>query len=128
MYDGAAVRRYNNTNRSPHYCPSTAKILDRWYGEYLADVLNTKENFFLSNQSLLEKENLVLNMLMDIFRYLIWEYKPQGKIPVYHSMMNDLQYNVMIIRGASRRIDNYFANSNFFSAYGNGRHGRGGGP
>jgi hypothetical protein len=86
----------------------------------------TKEQYFLSTFGNLEQNNIVGNIILDVFRYLIWQKKLEKQIPREHVITADLNYNISVIIGTSKKMENMFNNCNFVQdGGGNGGHGNG---
>ena len=72
------------------------------------------ENFFCGNLKLHENENRAFQLTMDIFRYHIWVYKLEKKIPVLSSFLSEVNDTLGAIYGASNKLKNETDFCDFF--------------
>jgi hypothetical protein len=108
-------------------CPSVYKIIQTLYNKYFLNQTISKENYFLANLSEMEKDNLLINILLDLFRYLIWQDKLGKKLPNATTLLVNLESLLAITVGTSRKLEEqffgclYFQNGGNRDADGNGR-------
>jgi hypothetical protein len=108
-------------------CPSVYKIIQTLYSRYFLNQTITKENYFLANYSEIEIDNLPINILLDLFRYLIWQEKLGKKLPSATTMLVNLESLLAITVGSRRKLEEqfsgclYFQNGGKQDDYGNGR-------
>jgi hypothetical protein len=55
-----------------YFCPTTHKIIEAFYANYIANVDFTPKHYFLCNVSNIELEINTLNIVHDVFRYVLW--------------------------------------------------------
>jgi hypothetical protein len=107
--------------------PSVYKIIQTLYSRYFLNQTITKENYFLANYSEIERDNLPINILLDLCRYLIWQEKLGKKLPSATTMLVNLDTLLAITVGSSRKLEEqfsgclYFQNGGNQDDYGNGR-------
>jgi hypothetical protein len=74
----------------------------------------------------IEQSNIVGNIILDVFRYLVWQKKLEKQIPREQNIMADLNYNISLIMGTNKKMENMFNNCNFVQdGDGNGGNGDG---
>jgi hypothetical protein len=54
-----------------YFCLTTHKIIEAFYANYIANVDFTPKHYFLCNVSNIELENSTLNIVHDVFRYVL---------------------------------------------------------
>jgi hypothetical protein len=99
------------------YCPSTYEIICTFFDRYIANTTNNKCNYFLSNISSNEQVNNVVTIVWDIFRYVVWQFKLQKRVPVFSIFDDEIQYHFAIINATSKffrdsLIDCHFLQNN----------------
>jgi hypothetical protein len=87
-----------------YFCPTTSKIIDAFYLKYVIGIENSRKNFFLAEIFNSERINNVLNIVWDVFRYIIWQFKLRQQVPTYGFFDAEIQYQFAIINSSSRRF------------------------
>jgi hypothetical protein len=107
-------------------CPSVNSLLVMLNNNYFGLPNLTKEQYFLSTFGNSEQNNIVGNIFLDVFRYLIWQKKLEKQIPREHVITADLNYNLSVIIRTIKKLENMFNNCTFAQdGGGNGGHGNG---
>ncbi len=104
-----------------YYCPTTAPLITQFYDKHLCNFLISPSTFFLANVSIIEKENHPLNITFDVFRYVLWQYKLEKKIPNGIIFINDLEYQMGIIMATSECFYTLLDDCKFFQNSGRNR-------
>jgi hypothetical protein len=94
-------------------CPSVYPLIAMIKNKYFGMQTITKEQYFLSTFGDIEQNNIVGNITLDVFRYLIWQKKLEKQIPREQIITADLNYNISVIIGTSKKMENMFNNCNF---------------
>ncbi len=84
-----------------YICPTINKIIETFYENYIIRIVNNKSNYFLSEITTNERLNNVLNIVWDVFRYVVWQFKLKQKAPVYSIFDEEMQYHFAIINSSS---------------------------
>ncbi len=106
-------------------CSSVNPLIVMLNNNYFGLPAITEEQYFLSTFGNFEQNNIVSNIILDVFRYLIWQKKLEKQIPREHVITADLNYNLSVIIGTSKKMENMFNNCNFAQdGGGNGGHRR----
>jgi hypothetical protein len=84
-----------------YFCPTKYRIICTFYDNYIVRIVNNKCNYFVSYISVNEQVNNVLNIVWDVFRYVVWQFKLKQKAPVYSIFDEELQYQFAIINSTS---------------------------
>jgi hypothetical protein len=104
-------------------CPTTDILVKELGQRYLQDLNLEKVHFFLSNVSEYEKDNRPLDIILEIFRYVIWQYKLNGKVPSSNKFWVDFQYLVSTTIASSKNFELQVNDCIFFQrGHGHGRH------
>jgi hypothetical protein len=64
-----------------YFCPTIYRIICTFYDNYVVRIVNNKSNYFVSDISANERTNNVLNIVWDVFRYVVWQFKLKQKAP-----------------------------------------------
>jgi hypothetical protein len=106
-------------------CP-TMDILVKELGQrYLQNLNLEKDHFFLSNASDYEKDNRPLDIILELFRYVIWQYKLNSKVPLAVKFWVDFQYLVSTTIASSKNFELQVNDCIFFQrGHGHGQHPR----
>jgi hypothetical protein len=72
------------------------------------------QTFFLASVSNTEKENRILNITFDVFRYVLWQYKLEKKIPNYTTFVIEMNYQMAIIIATSVRFNDVLTDCKYF--------------
>ncbi len=97
-----------------YFCPTTTPIITYFYDKYLCNFLVSPATFFLANVSSNEKENRVLNITFDVFRYVLWQYKLEKKIPKFTTFNTEMNYHMGIIIATSVSFNDLLTDCKFF--------------
>jgi hypothetical protein len=84
------------------------------------------EKFFLSNFGENEKDNIACSILLDGFRYLVWQKKLEKVVPNINTICAELEYLMASAGGTSIKILNILNECTIFQP-GNRDGGRGDG-
>jgi hypothetical protein len=104
-------------------CPTTEILVKELGQMYLQNLNLEKGHFFLSNVSDYEKENRPLDIILEIFRYVIWQYKLNSKIPSSFQFWVDFQYLVSTTIACSKSFELQVNDCIFFQrGRGHGQH------
>ena len=96
------------------YCETTSRILAEFFNRFFTIEMPAVEIYFCGNLKLHENENRAFQLTMDIFRYHIWVYKLEKKIPVLSSYLSEVNDTLGAIYGASRKLKNETDYCDFF--------------
>jgi len=106
-------------------CPVVYKIWTLISAMYFTINISRQE-FFSCQLGDVEKYNGVCSLLLDIFRYVIWQAKLQKiNISVY-TVKNEMEDIIKAVQGVSPRVSNLFLNCPFICIDGNRAGGQGG--
>jgi hypothetical protein len=95
-------------------CPTTAQLIAELNVRYLTNFTLDKKTFFLSNPSECENENRAVGAILDIFRYVLWQYKLNKKVPSPLQFWGDFQYMVSLTLACSKTFERMVMDCNFF--------------
>jgi hypothetical protein len=98
------------------YCPTIYGIICTFFDRYIANSVNDKCNYFLSNLSSNEQVNNVVTIVWDIFRYVVWQFKLQKRLPVYEIFNEEMQYHFAIINATSKFFRDSLIDCQFLQA------------
>jgi hypothetical protein len=98
------------------YCPTIYEIICTFFDSYIANLVNNKGNYFLSNISSNEQVNNVVTIVWDIFRYVVWQFKLQKRLPTYGIFNEELQYHFAIINATSKFFRDSLIDCHFLQA------------
>jgi hypothetical protein len=104
-----------------YYCPTTASLITYFYDKYLCNFALSASTFFLANASTIEKENRPLNITLDVFRYVVWQYKLEKKIPIITIFFTEMEYQMGIIMATSVCFNTLLDDCQFFQNSGRNR-------
>jgi hypothetical protein len=96
------------------------QLLDKLIKKYVNRPQITKEQYFLGNVSDNETENLALTVVLDIFRYLIWQSKLEKKLCTDSVFFANIRYLLLLTCKSSKAIENLLINSNIIFVLGDG--------
>jgi hypothetical protein len=103
-------------------CPTTDSLIKELGHRYLHNCNLEKSSFFTSNNSVYEKDNRPLDIILDIFRYIIWQYKLNSKIPSSLKFWCNFQYLVTTTIACSKNFESQVNDCIFFQrGRGNGQ-------
>jgi hypothetical protein len=104
-------------------CPTTDILLCQLKQKYLRNVDLERGNFFLANVSEFEKENKPLDIIFEIFRYVLWQYKLNGKVPSPLKFWADFQYLITTTITCNKNFELLVNECSFFQRdHGHGQH------
>jgi hypothetical protein len=83
----------------------------------------TLEQYFLGNVCVSEMENIALTIVLDIFRYLIWQSKLEKKLRTESVFFANVRYTLLLTCKSSKATDNLLNNSNIIFVLGDGETG-----
>ncbi len=89
---------------------------------FFVDVALTKEKFFLGTVSDNESINIAITIILDKYRYLIWQSKLEKKITP------DSEFMINLVRRSSIKIRDLLSTCAVIDVQGRGRHRRDGSP
>ncbi len=84
-----------------YFCPTVCKIVSSFYDKYIINLDNSKSNYFLSDILPNERINNVLNIVWDVFRYVIWQFKLKKQVPIYSTFDEEMHYQFAIINSVN---------------------------
>jgi hypothetical protein len=85
-----------------------------FYDKYLCNFLISPATFFLANISGNEKENRAINLTFDVFRYVLWQFKLEKKIPKFTTFNTEMNYQMGIIIATSVSFKDLLIDCKFF--------------
>jgi hypothetical protein len=88
------------------YCPYVNNIILGMEKKYFRGNPITREKFFLSNFGDNEKDNIACSILLDGFRYLIWQKKLEKIVPNTNIICAELASLMVSVGGTSNKILN----------------------
>ena len=77
-------------------CPSTKKIIEEVFDEYMTISFTTCSVFFGGNIAEKEETNRPFQLVMDILRYYIWTSKLEKKAPVKQKNLETLTIQYLV--------------------------------
>jgi hypothetical protein len=103
-------------------CPTTDRLIAELNVRYLTNLTLDKKTFFLSNPSEFENDNRTVGAILEIFRYVLWQYKLNKKVPVPLRFWGDFQYMISLTLACSKTFERLVMDCNFFQrAQGDGQ-------
>jgi hypothetical protein len=112
-------------------CPVTQALLKKFFEKFITKEL-TAEIFFSGVGSAgNEKENVPFSLVLDIFRYFIWQCKLNKRLPTLAYISEEVVYMTNSIRKTSKEMCELFDHCTMFTRRDDGRgdgddqHGRG---
>jgi hypothetical protein len=78
------------------------------------------EQYFLGNVCVSETENIALTIVLDVFRYLIWQSKLEKKLCTESVFFANMRYALLLTCKSSKVIDSLLNNSNIIFVLGDG--------
>jgi hypothetical protein len=97
-----------------YFCPTTTTFITSFYDKYLCNFLLSPATFFLANISGNEKENRAINLTFDVFRYVLWQFKLEKKIPKFTTLNTEMNYQMGIIIATSVGFKDLLIDCKFF--------------
>ena len=106
-------------------CPTVEKLFETFKGKFIRPDI-TRTTYFSGAISDEQKANFPLIMILNCFRYCIWEQKLQGLNPSYYTIENEIVNLLEIVVGSSKKLKEAISNCPFlyFEGNGNRRDGR----
>jgi hypothetical protein len=103
-----------------YYCNHVQNLLSKLIQKYVNKPVLTFEQYFLGNVSASEPDNIALTIVLDAFRYLIWQLKLEKKIGSESVFFANLRYILLLICNSSKAIENLLNNSSTIFVSGDG--------
>ncbi len=110
------------------YCPYVTKLLKKMERKFFVNVALTKEIFFLGTVSEDERTNIATTIVLDIYRYLIWQAKLEKKTPSDSEFFTNMLYMINVVSRSSIKISDMLSNCAVIDIQGRGRQRLDGGP
>ncbi len=110
------------------YCPYVAKLFKKMVRRFLVDVALTKETFFLGTVSDNESINIAVTIVLDIYRYTIWQSKLEKRTTSDSEFFTNMIYMINLVCRSSIKIRDLLSNCAVIDVQGRGRHRRDGSP
>ncbi len=105
-----------------YYCPSVQCLIIEFGTKYLRNMVPDIEMFFTSQVTDFETKNNCLNIILDIFRYVVWQFKLQKIYPTPFKFWPEFEYQLTTVTGSSPKFVSELIDCNFFqTANGDGR-------
>jgi hypothetical protein len=105
-----------------YYCPLVHKLIIGFCTKYLRNPELDRVTFFTSDITEFEVKNNSLNIVLDIFRYVVWQYKLKKKYPTSLEFWPEFEYQLSTVTGSSQRFVSELMDCDFFQiAGGDGR-------
>jgi hypothetical protein len=110
------------------YCPYVAKLFKKMERRFFVDVALTKETFFLGTVSDNESINIAVTIVLDIYRYIIWQSKLEKRTTSDSEFFTNMVYMINLVCRSSIKIRDLLSNCAVIDVQGRGRHWRDGSP
>jgi hypothetical protein len=110
------------------YCPYVTKLLKKLERKFFVNVALTKEIFFLGTVSDDERINIATTIVLDIYRYLVWQAKLEKKTPSDSEFFTNMLYMISVVSRSSIKISDMLSNCAVIDIQGRGRQRLDGGP
>ncbi len=105
-----------------YYCPSVHELITEFCTKYLRNPELDLVTYFTSEVAEFEPKNNSLNLILDIFRYVVWQYKLKKTNPNNINFWPEFEYQLSTVTGSSPRFVSELIDCNFFQiANGDGR-------
>ncbi len=111
-----------------YYCPYVSKLFGKMERSFFINTILTKEQFFLGSVSDNEKINIAVTIILDIYRYLIWQSKLEKKITSESEFFTNMRYMILLVCRSSSKINDILSNCAIIDVQGSGRHRQAGSP
>ena len=95
-------------------CPVTNRIITKFCNKYFTSGLPEKEIYFAVSLSENERHNRAVQLVLDLLRYNIWEFKLQKKLPVESIICEDISDIILQIKFNSAKYRMFMLNCPFF--------------
>jgi hypothetical protein len=82
--------------------------------KFLRNITLDETLFFLANKAQFETENNPLNIVLDIFRCVIWQFKLNKRLPSYTLLESEIVYIISTLVLASKRFKKSLINCKYF--------------
>jgi hypothetical protein len=96
--------------------------------KFFVDISLTKETFFLGTVSDNENVNIGATIVLDIYRYTIWQSKLEKRVTSDSEFFNNMIYMINLVCCSSIKIRDLLSNCAIIDVLGRGRHRRDGSP
>jgi hypothetical protein len=112
-------------------CPVTQDLLKKFFEKYITKALTAETFFSGTGVAGNENENVPFSLVLDLFRYSIWQCKLNKKIPTFAYIAEEVTYMTNSIRKTSKELCALFDQCTMFTRRDDGRgdgadqHGRG---
>jgi hypothetical protein len=112
-------------------CPVTQALLKKFCEKYITKELTAEIFFGGAGVAGNEKENIPLSLVLDIFRFLLWQCKLNKRLPTLAYISEEVTYMTNSIRKTSKEMSALFDQCTMFTRRDDGRgdgadqHGRG---
>jgi hypothetical protein len=105
-----------------YYCPIVNDLIRGFCTKFLRNPELEHDTYFTSEINEFEIKNNSLNLVLDIFRYVVWQYKLKKKYPTPLEFWSEFEYQLSIVTGSSQRFVSELMDCDFFQiAGGDGR-------
>jgi hypothetical protein len=105
-----------------YYCPPVQCLIVEFGTKYLRNMALETEMFFGSQPTEFEIKNNCLNIILDIFRYVVWQFKLQKIYPTSFKFWPEFEYHLTTVTGSSPKFVSELIDCNFLqAANGDGR-------
>jgi len=112
-------------------CPVTQDLLKKFFEKYITKALTAETFFSGTGVAGNENENVPFSLVLDLFRYSIWQCKLNKKVPTFAYIAEEVTYMTNSIRKTSNELCALFDQCTMFTRRDDGRgdgddqHGRG---
>jgi hypothetical protein len=100
------------------YCPVVADLIQGFCTKFLRNPELEHDMYFTSEINVFEVKNNSLNLVLDIFRYVLWQYKLKKKYPTSLEFWSEFEYQLSVATGSSQRFVSELMDCNFFQIVG----------
>ncbi len=87
-----------------YYCPVVHDLIRGFCTKFLRNPELDHATYFTSDISEFEVKNNSLNLVLDIFRYVVWQFKLKKKYPTSLEFWSEFDYQLSIVTGSSQRF------------------------
>jgi hypothetical protein len=96
------------------HCPSVQSLIAEFNRKYLRELVLEIALFFTSEATEHEKKNNCLNIILDIFRFVVWQFKLKKTNPTSHNFWPEFEYQLSIVTGSSPNFVSELIDCNLF--------------
>jgi hypothetical protein len=97
-----------------YHCPSVQCLITEFSTKYLRNPVLDIATFFTSEVTDFETKNNCLNLILDIFRYVVWQYKLKKANPTSFNFWPEFEYQLSIVTGSSPKFVSELIDCNLF--------------